>query len=138
MPIYDYACPSGHKFERLVPIAAGESQDCPACGEAAAKVPSAVAITGLASPGLSLEQMPQTWKGTGGADPEYVGKLRRTWDRRKKLEETYPELQGDRRPVLAHEGRYADVPLRAGDNPSPQAGQGHGHAHPHPPPPPAG
>ena len=32
-----------------------------------------------------------------------------------KLEDKYPELRGDQRPVLAHEGQYHDHPLRAGD-----------------------
>lgn len=121
MPMYDYRCASGHLFERLVPIAAGDSQPCPACDQDGIKIPSRVAIGGLASPGLSRDQMPQTWKGTGGADREYVGHLRRQWDSRQRLEEKYPELQGDRRPVLAHEGRYHDTPLRAGDVPAPTA-----------------
>ena len=122
VPLYDYRCPDGHGFERLVPISAGQSQDCPACGRAAVKVPSAPALTGVASPGLSMEQMPQTWKGTGGADRTYVRDLRRQWDTRQKLEEKYPELQGDRRPVLAHEGRFHHAPLRAGDPlPAPRA-----------------
>jgi alcohol dehydrogenase class IV len=30
--------------------------------------------------------------------------------------EKYPELRGDQRPVLAHEGRYHAKPLRAGDD----------------------
>jgi putative FmdB family regulatory protein len=133
MPIYDYRCPGGHVFERLVPISARDAQCCPACGEAGAKLPSAVAITGLASPGLSKDQMPQTWKGTGGADREYVGALRRQWDSRQRLEEKYPELQGDRRPVLAHEGRYHNAPLRAGDPlPTTTSGQPHAHPHAHP------
>jgi hypothetical protein len=47
-----------------------------------------------------------------------VGQLRRQWDARRKLEEKYPELRGDQRPVLAHEGRYHARPLRAGDPPA--------------------
>jgi putative FmdB family regulatory protein len=115
VPTYDYRCPDGHGFERLVPISAGDAQPCPACGLTSPKVPSTVSIGGRASAGPSREQMPQTWKGTGGADREYVGHLRRQWDSRQRLEEKYPELQGDRRPVIAHEGRYHDAPLRAGD-----------------------
>jgi putative FmdB family regulatory protein len=115
MPMYDYRCPAGHLFERLVPISAGSSQSCPACGEASPKIPSRVSIGGRADPGPTMEQMPQTWKGTAGANPEYVGRLRRQWDGRRQLEEKYPELKGDRRPILAHEGRYHDAPLRAGD-----------------------
>ena len=37
----------------------------------------------------------------------------RTLEQRRKLEEKYPELSGDTRPVLAHEGPYAAAPLRA-------------------------
>jgi putative FmdB family regulatory protein len=44
--------------------------------------------------------------------------LRRQWGAREKLEEKYPELRGDQRPVLAHEGKYHDKPLRAGDPPA--------------------
>ena len=42
----------------------------------------------------------------------------RQWGAREKLEEKYPELRGDQRPVLAHEGKYHDKPLRAGDPPA--------------------
>jgi hypothetical protein len=59
--------------------------------------------------------MPQTWRGTYEGNPEYVGQLRRQWSAREKLEEKYPELRGDQRPVLAHEGKYHAKPLRAGD-----------------------
>jgi len=115
MPTYDYRCAEGHAFERLVPIDAGGSQDCPSCGLDAPKVPSGVAILGRADPGPSKEQMPQTWKGTHNADREYVGHLRRRWEGRQRLEAKYPELAGDQRPILAHEGRYHGAPLRAGD-----------------------
>ena len=121
MPTYDYRCPDGHAFERLVPIRDGASQPCPACGADSAKVPSGVAILGMAGAGLSKDQMPQTWKGTYNADRGYVGQLRRAWEGRQRLEAKYPELAGDQRPILAHEGRYHAAPLRAGDPP--------GHSH---------
>ncbi|HEY7009964.1 MAG TPA: zinc ribbon domain-containing protein [Jatrophihabitantaceae bacterium] len=127
MPIYDYRCADGHRFERLVPLHDGAAQRCP-CGATAAKVPSRVALGGTADPGRSQEQMPQTWRGTYGANPEYVTQLRREWGERQKLEEKHPELQGDRRPVLAHEGRFEHAPLRAGD---PLPGHTHPHSHPH-------
>ncbi|MFC7643910.1 hypothetical protein ACFQX6_26440 [Streptosporangium lutulentum] len=60
--------------------------------------------------------MPQTWRGTYGADQEYVAELRRTADARRDLEERHPELAGDRRPIIAHEGRYEHAPLRAGES----------------------
>jgi putative FmdB family regulatory protein len=126
MPLYDYRCPGGHYFERMASMTSGDEQDCPACGAAAAKVPSRISLGGQASPGPGKEQMPQTWRGTYEGNPEYVGQLRRQWEGRRKLEEKYPELKGDQRPILAHEGRYHDHPLRAGDpvpHPHPQADQ---------------
>jgi hypothetical protein len=50
--------------------------------------------------------------------------MRRTWEKRQKLEERHPEIAGDQRPILAHEGRYERAPLRLGD---PVLGAGHGH-----------
>jgi putative FmdB family regulatory protein len=115
MPLYDYRCPQGHAFEQMATIDGRAQQPCPACGQAAAKIPSRVSLGGQASPGAGMERMPQTWRGTYEGHPEYVGQLRRQWETRQKLEDTYEELRGDRRPVLAHEGRYHDAPLRAGD-----------------------
>jgi putative FmdB family regulatory protein len=119
MPLYDYRCPQGHRFEQLAAIAAGAQQDCPVCGQASAKVPARVTLGGRASPGPAREQMPQTWRGTYEGNPEYLGQLRRQVRDRHKLEEKYDELRGDRRPVLAHEGRYRGAPLRAGEPPPP-------------------
>ena len=115
MPIYDYRCPHGHTFERMAAIAASAQQDCPACGELSGKIPSRVSLGARADPGMAMEQMPQTWRGTYEGNPEYLGQLRREWNERQKLEEKHEELRGDRRPVLAHEGRYHAAPLRAGD-----------------------
>ena len=118
MPLYDYRCPAGHRFEQLAPIAASAQQDCPACGQASGKVPSRISLGGHADPGRAMDQMPQTWRGTYEGNPEYVGQLRQQWGARQKLEEKYPELRGDQRPVLAHEGKYHAKPLRAGDPPA--------------------
>src|ERR1700724_1540634 len=101
MPLYDYRCPQGHLFERLAPIAAGAQQDCPVCGQASGKVPSRISLGGRADPGPSMQLMPQTWRGTYEGNPEYVGQLRRQWDARRKLEDSYEERRGDQRPVLA-------------------------------------
>jgi len=124
VPLYDYRCPDGHVFEAMATIADRDHQDCPACGRPSGKVLSPVSLGGRAGPGPSMDQMPQTWRGTYEGNPEYVSQLRRRWEARQKLEEKYEELRGDRRPVLAHEGRYRKAPLRAGD-PLPGAhGQG--------------
>jgi putative FmdB family regulatory protein len=124
MPLYDYRCPAGHRFEQLAPIAASAQQDCPACGQASAKIPSRISLGGHADPGRSMDQMPQTWRGTYEGNPEYLGQLRRQWNDRQKLEEKYDELRGDRRPVLAHGGHYHAAPLRAGDPPVPLQADG--------------
>ena len=118
MPLYDYCCPQGHYFEQMAPIAEREQQNCPACGQASGKIPSRVSLAGRADPGPAMEQMPQTWRGTYEGNPEYLGQLRRQWSARQKLEDKHEELRSDRRPVLAHEGRYHAEPLRAGDPPA--------------------
>jgi putative FmdB family regulatory protein len=115
VPLYDYCCPQGHAFEQMATIAARAQQPCPACGQVSDKIPSRVTLGGRADPGPSKEQMPQTWRGTYEGNTEYLGQLRRQWSARQKLEEKHPELRGDQRPVLAHEGRYHGKPLRAGD-----------------------
>jgi hypothetical protein len=96
-------------------------------------VPSRVALGGVADTGRPMELMPQTWRGTYEGNREYLGELRREWGARQKLEEKHPELAGDQRPILAHEGRFHGAPLRAGDPvPGPTHG-GHthgGHTHP--------
>ena len=77
--------------------------------------------------------MPQTWRGVYDGSPEYVDRMCRTWEQRQKLEERHPEIAGDQRPILAHEGRYEKAPLRLGD-PALRAGHGQGHGHTHGPP----
>ena len=123
MPLYSYRCACGTSFEALTP-ADGPLPHCPQCGGTPRKVLSGFAIAGRASAGRSQAEMPQTWKGTYGADRDYVTGLRRQWDERRRLEDRHPELAGDRRPVLAHEGPYQASPLRAGDD---TAHPGHRH-----------
>ena len=79
MPLYDYCCPQGHYFEQMATIAARAQQPCPACGQVSGKIPSRVSLAGRADPGPSMEQMPQTWRGTYEGNPEYLGQLRRQW-----------------------------------------------------------
>ncbi|TQM35416.1 FmdB family zinc ribbon protein [Pseudonocardia cypriaca] len=131
MPIYVYRCDCGERFERLVGIGA-PAPDCPACGGAPKKIPAGPSLLGQAGAGLAKEQMPQTWRGTYNGDREYVTKLRHQWDQRQRLEAKHPELAGDQRPIIAHEGRFHGAPLRAGD-PVPGPGQAHGHGHGHTP-----
>ena len=132
VPLYDYRCDAGHRFEAMAPmapIAASDRHVCP-CGADGVKVPSRISIGGRADPGRPMQAMPQTWRGTHEGNREYLGELRREWGARQKLEEKYEELRGDQRPVLAHEGRFHSAPLRAGD-PVPVAAQPHSHPHDH-------
>lgn len=138
MPIYVYRCDCGQRFERLVGLDA-PTPACPACGGTPQKIPAGPSLLGQAGAGLAKEQMPQTWRGTYHGDREYVTGLRRQWEQRQRLEAKHPELAGDQRPIVAHEGRFHGAPLRAGDPlPKPATGHGHGHGHGHAPPPPSG
>jgi putative FmdB family regulatory protein len=131
MPIYVYRCECGLRFEQRAPYDAA-APGCPRCGGETRKVPAGFSLGGQAATGLAKEQMPQTWRGTYNGSKEYVTGLRRQWDRRQQLEAKHPELAGDQRPIIAHEGRYHDVPLRAGDPVvGGAAGHGHGHGHGH-------
>ena len=123
MPVYELRCAAGHRFEVLQAFAA-PLPAC-ACGAATTKLPSAFGVGGTAVVPPPPERMPQTWRGTYHADREYMTTLRRTAAARRDLEDRHPELAGDRRPVVAHEGPYEGDPLRAGDPPAPA----HSHTH---------
>jgi putative FmdB family regulatory protein len=128
MPIYMFKCECGTRFEHLAPFDAAPPE-CPVCGGATRKIPAGFRVGGHADPGLAKEQMPQTWRGTYNGSREYTTGLQRQWERRQRLEAKHPELAGDQRPIVAHEGRYHEAPLRLGD---PVIG-GHGHGHGHGP-----
>ena len=120
MPIYELSCETGHRSETLQASAA-PLPACPVCGAATRKLPSGFGVGGSASVPPPPERMPQTWKGTHRGDRDYVTHLRRLADARRDLESRNPELAGDHRPVLAHEGRFEGSPLRAGDPVVPEA-----------------
>jgi putative FmdB family regulatory protein len=137
MPIYVLRCGGGHTFEVMQSFAA-PLPACPDCGSATGKIPAPFAIGGRAVRSLPPppEAMPQTWRGTCNGNREYVTELRRIAERRRDVEDRHPELAGDRRPVLAHEGRFAAAPLRAGDEPGavPRGAHlAHGHEESHGP-----
>lgn len=131
--IYDYACERGHRFEALVAGVDSPDPLCRACGGPARRRPSAPRLGGVADPGSSREDAPKSWRSTHQGDRETVRYWHEQMRRRESLEEKYPELAGDRRPVIAHEGRFAGAPLRAGDplpglgsSPSPPTPEGEG------------
>ena len=135
MPIYEYACGCGYRFERLARIADADAPPaCPACGTAdCRRVPSVAALLGRAA-AAGRDAAPRSWEQTNHGDRDTIRHWQRNLEQRGKLEEKYPELAGDNRAVLAHEGRYAASPLRAGEPAAPGPPPGHEHAHPHPPP----
>ena len=120
MVIYELGCDQGHRFEAVLRSMTAENPPCPSCGGATRRVPAFGRMSGTASAGPSREDMPNTWRGIGRGDAETVRHWHQQMSRRERLEEKYPELAGDRRPVLAHEGQFADQPLRAGDALVPQ------------------
>lgn len=134
MPIYDLRCANGHTAE-VIQSFVDPLPTCAECGATTAKLPASFGIgggRGTAGVPPAPEAMPQTWKGTYGGNRDYVTSLRRTAEQRKAFEQRHPEVAGDRRPIVAHEGRYEGSPLRRGDplpSPSPPA---HSHPHPHP------
>lgn len=124
MPLYEYSCPCGARFEKLVPFADADSPSlsCPCCGAAGCRrLLSSAALLGRASPPPGRDAAPRSWQETNGGDRDTILHWQRTLERRRKLEEKYPELSGDTRPVLAHEGPYAGHPLHAQD-PAPAPG----------------
>ncbi|MEV0538456.1 FmdB family zinc ribbon protein [Nocardia salmonicida] len=114
MPIYDYACDCGNRFEALVPSSDSVVPDC-MCGARPRRLPPGVRLGGVTEIGPSRDDAPKSWRGTGNGDRDTIRHWHQQMTRREKLEQKYPELAGDRRPVLAHEGRFAGAPLRAGD-----------------------
>lgn len=40
MPVFDFKCPKGHRFEALIGMTADSSENCPVCGRKARKVVS--------------------------------------------------------------------------------------------------
>lgn len=120
MPIYDYGCSCGHRFEALLSRPGSADPACPNCGGVPSRRPARFAVGGRADPGPAAADAPHSWQGTHGGDRDYVTHWRRQLDRRAALEERHPELASERRPVLSHEG---------------PAGPQYAHPHPHPHPP---
>lgn len=111
MPLFDYRCRCGARFEKLQPSWRSPDPDCPACGASASRMPSAVSLAGGARPPAGPDQAPTSWEGTGRGDREYVAQWRRKLEHRERLAEKYPELSTRRDAVAAHEGRFERAPL---------------------------
>ena len=146
MPIYEYRCDCGGTVEVLAALGA-PAPACPACGAETRKAVSRFALSwaGRRRP-IAIQDAPDL-EGHLRRQPRIHHHLQRQWEQRRRLEESYPELAGDIRPIVAHEGPYSAVPLRAGDPAASTAadgpgagadasgkgivGGGHHHAHPH-------
>ena len=116
MILYDFQCTSRHRFSGSLASMFDDNPRCPECGAATHRIPANPHMGGRADAGPSREDMPRSWRGIDHGNPEAVEYWRRKITHREKLEEKYPELAGDRRPVLAHEGMFSRKPLRAGDD----------------------
>jgi hypothetical protein len=114
---YDMRCAFGHLFEVTRPSSVEASNAaCPVCGEASTRHWSAsFAVGARASAGPSREQMPRSWEAVRSGERATVRGWHELARKREALEQKHPELRGDARPFLAHEGRFAHRPLRAGD-----------------------
>jgi hypothetical protein len=114
--LYDFRCIEGHDFEAGLSSMFAEDPACPTCGSTTKRKPGRIGLSGRADPGPSREDRPRSWRQVNGGDPATVRAWQRSIEKRERLEEKYPELAGDSRPVLAHEGIFSQRPLRAGDN----------------------
>lgn len=116
MILYDLLCAEGHRFEAGLTSMLAENPPCPACQAPTQRRPAAVRLHGRADAGPSQAERPRSWEQTNEGDPETVRGWQKAIEKREKLEAKYPELAGDNRPVLAHEGIFARNPLRVGDD----------------------
>lgn len=111
MPLYDYACTCGVRFELLVGSWSSPAPDCPDCGATTARRPPAPAMRTAAPPPTSMSSAPQSWEGVGRGDRETITRWRREMDRRQEFEASNPEHAEKRHAVAAHEGAFERRPL---------------------------
>ncbi|MFC4947925.1 FmdB family zinc ribbon protein [Pseudonocardia sp. GCM10023141] len=111
MPVYDYACACGARFELLVPSWRSPAPDCPTCGAETVRRPPSPAMHGSAAPPPAMSSAPQSWEGVQRGDREYVTKWRRALDARQEFESRNPEHAEKRDAVAAHEGAFERKPL---------------------------
>jgi putative FmdB family regulatory protein len=111
MPLFDYACDCGARFEAFVTSWRCEHPACPGCGGATRRLPSRTRLIGRAQPPPGDARAPRSWDGTGGGDRETIAHWQRTLERRRTFEEANPEHATRRDAVAAHEGAFRDRPL---------------------------
>lgn len=113
MPLYDYACACGARFELMVPSWSSPAPDCPTCGAATTRRPPSPAVhgRGRAAPPPAMSSAPQSWRGLNNGDRDTITHWRRTVDARQEFESNHPEHREHRDAVAAHEGVFERRPL---------------------------
>ncbi|MEU7811220.1 zinc ribbon domain-containing protein [Pseudonocardia sp. NPDC049154] len=111
MPLYDYVCPCGVRFELLVPSWSSPAPDCPQCGATTVRRPPSPKILGSAKAPTAMSAAPQSWEGVGSGDRDTITRWRREMDRRQEFESRHPEHREHREAVASHEGVFEGRPL---------------------------
>jgi putative FmdB family regulatory protein len=111
VPLYDYACNCGKRFELFVPSWSSPAPDCPDCGTATRRRPPAPAVHGRAAPPPAMSTAPQSWEGVNNGDRDTITHWRRQMDARQEFEARHPEHKEHRDAVAAHEGVFERRPL---------------------------
>lgn len=138
MPVYEFVCPSGHRFSELVrraPLAADTedaggvtSWPCPVCGAEARRAVSSFAAPGRrgarAAAGPPRQSWPRSWEATNGGDPDTIRHWRQAIETRMRHEERDPSLGVQPvAPVHSHEGGHV---VSGHSHLHPREGQGEG------------
>ncbi len=113
MPVYEYRCRCGARFERFEPLSAAAGPvECAVCGARdARRVPSPFARLGHADLGPDRSTWPTSWEAVGRGDRETIARWQRIVDRRLELERRHPELAPPpQRPVASHEHHHHHGP----------------------------
>ncbi|MEV1293664.1 zinc ribbon domain-containing protein [Pseudonocardia sp. NPDC049635] len=111
MPVYDFACRCGRRFELLVPSWSSPAPDCPQCGATTTRRPPSPAMHGRAAPPPSMASAPRSWEGLNNGDRDTITHWRRTVEARQEFEARHPEHREQRDAIAAHEGRFERAPL---------------------------
>ncbi|SFN26792.1 putative regulatory protein, FmdB family [Pseudonocardia ammonioxydans] len=111
MPVYDYACACGVRFETMVPSWSSPAPGCPSCGELTRRRPPSPAVHGRAAPPAAMSTAPQSWEGLNNGDRDTITHWRRRMDARQEFESRHPEHAEHRDAIAAHEGAFERRPL---------------------------
>lgn len=111
VPIYDFACACGARFELLVPSWSSPAPDCPVCDSEVRRRPPSPAMVGRAAPPPAMSTTPQSWEGLNKGDRDTVTHWRKQAEARQEFESRHPDHHEQRDAVAAHEGTFEGEPL---------------------------